>query len=447
MNYLTISIQDLGKAKAQAIEDYNALNAKAESEGRLLTAEEDAQADALFAKKQEIETHIERRAKTIERNAKFAESNAAPAATAPHASRPALSDVKAGYESDPKAGFKDRKEFMSSVMMAGMAEAKGRTFKDERLSYLNAVGSDEHTGSNDAYGGFTIPEGFMGGLMTTDPEIDPIASLVNSFTMSNPIVKVNARVDKNHSTSVTGGMRVFRTSETNTVDPTRTQFEQITFQANTIMGLSYASAELLADSPISFAQIIGNSFAQEMASKIIDERINGTGTGQFEGVLNTPSLITVAKESGQAADTITFANITKMYARLWKKAGAVWLANHNTLPTLMNIAQQVGTAGVPAWQTDARSGSPGTLLGLPVYFTEACPTLGDLGDLILADWSQYLQGTLQGVQGAESMHVRFIYNENAYRFTMRNDGRSWWRSVLTPKNGDTLSPFVTLAAR
>jgi hypothetical protein len=31
---------------------------------------------------------------------------------------------------------------------------------------------------------------------------------------------------------------------------------------------------------------------------------------------------------------------------------------------------------------------------------------------------------------------------------MRNDGRSWWRSALTPrKSSDTLSPFVVIAAR
>jgi HK97 family phage major capsid protein len=260
-------------------------------------------------------------------------------------------------------------------------------------------------------------------------------------------VKINARVDKNHSTSVTGGTVVFRTSETNTVDPSRMQFEQITLTANTIMGLSYATEELLADSPISFAQIVGNSFGQEMASKITDERINGTGVGQFEGVLNTPALITVAKESGQAADTIRFENITKMYARLWGKDRGVWIANHNCLPALMSIVQQVGTAGIPAWQPSAREGAPGTLLGRPVYFTEYASALGDLGDIILCDWSQYLQGTLQGAQAAESMHVRFINNERAFRFTMRNDGRSWWRSALTPKKGDTLSPFVTLAAR
>ena len=45
------------------------------------------------------------------------------------------------------------------------------------------------------------------------------------------------------------------------------------------------------------------------------------------------------------------------------------------------------------------------------------------------------------------MHVRFDVGERAFRFYRRNDGQWWWRTVLTPKNGDTLSPTVTLAAR
>jgi hypothetical protein len=54
----------------------------------------------------------------------------------------------------------------------------------------------------------------------------------------------------------------------------------------------------------------------------------------------------------------------------------------------------------------------------------------------------------QPLQSAESLHVRFEYNERTFRFTMRNDGRCWWRSAITPKKSSTtLSPFVTLAAR
>jgi HK97 family phage major capsid protein len=168
----------------------------------------------------------------------------------------------------------------------------------------------------------------------------------------------------------------------------------------------------------------------------------------MEGILNTPALVTVSKETGQVADTLKFENVVKMYARLWGKNQGVWLANHETLPQLMTMNQNVGTAGFPAWQTSAREGEPNRLLGLPIYFTEYASALGDAGDLMLCNWSQYLEITLGGINTAESVHVRFVNNERAFRVTLRNDGRSWWRSALTPKKGAaTLSPFVTLEAR
>ena len=46
------------------------------------------------------------------------------------------------------------------------------------------------------------------------------------------------------------------------------------------------------------------------------------------------------------------------------------------------------------------------------------------------------------------MHVRFENHEQVFKFWTENAGAPWWRSALTPKNGaNTLSPFVTLAAR
>ncbi len=44
--------------------------------------------------------------------------------------------------------------------------------------------------------------------------------------------------------------------------------------------------------------------------------INGTGAGMPQGILNAGSKITVAKESGQVADTIVFENIVNMWSRL-----------------------------------------------------------------------------------------------------------------------------------
>lgn len=435
-----MSIQDLGKARADALAKYKALEDNAKAEARSLTADEEAQAEQHIEFAEKVSAEIDDRNKTTNRRARAA----AVANSTATATRPYVSEVKEGFEEDPQRGFKSRQDYFKAVMDAGIS---GVT-EDKRLNYLAAVGGDEHSTSNDAYGGYLVPEGFVGGLLTVDPEIDFIASRVQSVPMTSNRVYLNARVDKNHSTSVTGGFRVYRNSETGTVSASRGETERVYLNAESLMGIAYASEELIQDSPLSIAQIVGNSFASEFSSKILDERINGTGVGEFEGVLNSPALVTVPKETGQSADTVLFENIVKMYARCWRPSQAIWIANYNVLPQLMLMNQNVGTAGVPAWQPSARDGVPMTLLGLPIFFTEYCPTVGDVGDLILGNWSQYLEGTRQGITSAESVHVRFVYNERAFRFTMRNDGRCWWRSALTPKKGsDTLSPFVALAAR
>ena len=86
-------------------------------------------------------------------------------------------------------------------------------------------------------------------------------------------------------------------------------------------------------------------------------------------------------------------------------------------------------------------------MGKPIFFIEDCSALGDKGDIICGNWSQYLEGFRGGMDFAESMHVRFEYNERAFRVVTRNDGAPWWRTALTPKKGNTRSPFVTLAER
>ena len=46
------------------------------------------------------------------------------------------------------------------------------------------------------------------------------------------------------------------------------------------------------------------------------------------------------------------------------------------------------------------------------------------------------------------MHVKFIEEEQTFRWSLRTDGQPLWRTALTPYKGtNTLSPFVALAAR
>ena len=72
-----------------------------------------------------------------------------------------------------------------------------------------------------------------------------------------------------------------------------------------------------------------------------------------------------------------------------------------------------------------------------------------MGDIILADFGEYLWIEKGGVQEATSIHYAFITDETYYRFVMRCDGQPAWSKVYTPEQAtaSTQSPFVTLAAR
>ena len=79
---------------------------------------------------------------------------------------------------------------------------------------------------------------------------------------------------------------------------------------------------------------------------------------------------------------------------------------------------------------------------------EQCSAAGDLGDIILLDPTQYLLIDKGGINAASSIHVRFLYDENVFRFIYRVDGQPIWNKPLTPYKGSaTVSPFVTLAKR
>lgn len=352
------------------------------------------------------------------------------------ASKPEAVSVK--VKEDPKMrGFNSHKDFLQSVMAAE------RGHVDNRLRKL-AAGSDEQSTFNDPYGGFLVPEAFSPNLLSLMSEEDPIASMVTQIPMESPTVSIPARTDKNHTSSVSGGLTVSRRDESGSIASSRMQMEKVKLEATSLFGLAYVTEELLTDSISSFVALLEAGFRSEFASELLNERLNGTGTGEFEGVNNSPCKVTVAKEGSQTADTINATNIAKMRSRCWGYQNAVWMANHDCIPTLAAIND--GTNNI--WLPSAREDVPDILYGRPIYFTEYNETVGDLGDIILVNWSQYLEGTYQPLQSAESMHVRFVNHERTFKFWTRNDGRCWWRSALTVKKGaNSLSPVVALAAR
>jgi HK97 family phage major capsid protein len=90
-----------------------------------------------------------------------------------------------------------------------------------------------------------------------------------------------------------------------------------------------------------------------------------------------------------------------------------------------------------------------TIMGRPVFVTQACQTLGTVGDILLCDLKSYFAPyKAGGVRGDISMHLWFDQGLQAFRWTFRVGGQPWLSTYITPKNGTNyLSPFVSLATR
>lgn len=442
---LTAERTDLLKEHNDLVAEGKAILAKTEKNEEL-TAEEMTRDDEIAARTKEINERIEvidKQLAVIKRQEAVSPKEIGELTSLGEGAPPKI-EVKENFEKDPKAGFPNIREMMYALVAEG-DDRQRNPIKDKRLRMLATAGTDEQGTHSAPHGGFWVPEGLLPGYLSLQPEDDPLAGMTRPVPMNTPIVRIRARTDKDHSSSIVGGLQVVRKEETVAATATRMEVERINLEAHTLFGLNFESEELVSRSPDTWAALIADGFQDAFADKLLDERINGNGGDEFVGVMTSPCLVTVSAETGQDATTIVYENLVNMKSRCWKFNRSIWLYNHDCEPQLMTMTSPDGQL---VWQQSARDDKPNMIFGRPAYATEYTQTLGTKGDILLGVWMEYLEGVYTSMQRAESIHVRFVEHEHAIKFWTENAGAPWWRSALTPKNStNTLSPFVTLAAR
>ena len=322
---------------------------------------------------------------------------------------------------------------------------------DRRL-YAKASGLSEGVPAD---GGFLLRPQYEAELLKRTYEMGQVMNRCRKFSVGAGAnsLSINAVAESSRADgSRWGGVRAYWMAEAGEKTASKPTFEQVNLQLRKLGALCYATDEALADAA-QLESTIMYAFPEEMSFKLEDAIINGVGGTQPVGIKGANCTVSVAKETGQAAATVTKENIDKMWSRMWGRSrqNAVWLVNQDVEPQLYGLYQTVGTGGLPVYlPPGGLSASPySTLYGRPLIPVEYAATLGTVGDIIFADFSQYALATKGGVQAASSIHVRFIYDESVFRFVYRVDGAPLWKSTLTPYSGssNTLSPFVTLATR
>lgn len=326
---------------------------------------------------------------------------------------------------------------------------------DARLRGMRAAA----TGANETIpsdGGYLVGEDLEAAIMDSVFAGSPLLRLLRTRELSSGsnrlvinAVDETSRVDG----SRWGGVQGYWLAEAAEKTASKSKYRQIIYELKKVAALTYLTDELLQDA-VTLAQDIIDTHSEELRFKIQDSVINGNGAGKPQGVLNSGALISVDKEAGQAAASIVWENIVKMFSRYIGGPG-VWLINRDIIPSLYSMNLAVGTAGVPVYLPSSQGGTDGaanrplsTLMGWPVIEIEQAATVGSVGDIILMDPKAYMLATKRGVQSAMSMHVRFVYDETVLRSVARVDGSGLLNSAITPFKGSaTRSPFIALAER
>jgi HK97 family phage major capsid protein len=446
-------------------------NATAKAEKRDLSEEENAELDAWFDDGETVMADIraiqDRNVRDERRSALLAfDDEPQRPITAPVNPNPAA-EASAGTPADPSArrsnpnivGGPGSRQFAGfGEMLVAVRRFEVDHVLDPRLRWGNnadpqaaASGLNEGTPSE---GGFLVEQQTMAGLFQRAYDDSEILKLIETVPIGpgKSGLKANGIDESSRANgSRWGGVRAYWKAEAATVTATQPKFSQIALELKELMALYYATDEVLADA-VALESIVSKIVPKEMRFKLEDGIVNGPGGGLPLGFLNSGCLITVDKEIGQAANTVTYENLVAMWTRMWARSRltSIWLINQEIESQLLTMRIDVGTGGMPVYlPPGGASAAPyGTIFGRPVMPVEYCAAKGTAGDIVLADCSQYLGIDKGGLQTDSSMHVRFLYNEMAYRFIFRFDGQPVWNSALTPyKGSDTLSPFVALETR
>lgn len=331
-------------------------------------------------------------------------------------------DIKGDTKSakDGVYGQKGR-SFFGDVKAAKM----GNPDAYDRLSKVASEWGDDAkamTEGTDSAGGYLV-----------NPEIsDEVISLRLAASAVRPLcAKINVNSDSLQIASVTGGLSAGWVAELAAKPETDMTFGSLTVNNFTMAGLGAVSNQLLADSRPSVDKFIVADLAKRLA--ILEETafINGSGTGQPRGILQTSGInSTVWTDASPTAEELLDAvydaiaqvqqnyfgepNGILMHPRTWAYISKA----RSTLSGLYVIGSGANANGRNA--TDTLPGR--SLFGVPVYLSNLIPT--DLGGgtesaIIVGDFSQALILDRMGLTVDTSDQVRFTTNQTVFRVEAR----------------------------
>ncbi len=409
----------------------------------MITAAEEADRDLTAEEQTAFDAHqvaLDGLTARIARAEGVAAAEAAGSVIAPAVARGGQITVPQGPHG--RTEFESLGEFMHAVRF---------NQNDARLNFVEGVGAIGENGEisaemrmdNDTQGGFMIPPQLRSTILTVAPQdalVRPRANVIPAGSPPDAGVTMPA-LDQSGSnpSNMFGGVEVQWINEGDEKPETDATLKSITLTPHEVAGTITVTDRLLRNWQAASA-FLENLLRGATAGAEDYAFIRGSGVGQPLGAINSGATKFINRTT---ANTIVYADVLAMVSRLLMRGGQapVWSMPQELLPKLATMTDPEGHY---IWQANARDGIAGTLMGYPVRWNNRAPAAGSKGDVLLADWSQYLIKDGSGPFVAASEHVLFKQNKTVVKIFWNVDGAPWLTAPIKEENGWEVSPFVGL---
>ncbi|WP_186275802.1 phage major capsid protein [Burkholderia gladioli] len=427
-------IRELQARRAKATQAARALlDIAAADNDRDLNAEERTAYDAHMVDISDLTARIER-------EQALAAAELASGVEIPDGARIEIAENRAA---DPTRGFASFGEFAAAVRSAA---SRTRAI-DERLAIGAVAPGTFGNEAGGADGGFLVPPQFSAEIFTLSLGEDSLLPMTDNVDVSG-----NGMVFPKDETTPWGtdGVRAYWQAEASVATATKPKLGTTQMRLHKLMALVPITDELMEDTS-ALGSYLPGLMARSIRWKTNEAILLGNGAGQPLGALNSKAAVVVAKDSGQASNTISLGNVSNMIARLPPGSfpRAQWLITPDALPSLFGL--QLGNYPIYLPISAGAQGSPyGTLMGRPIMVSQHAAAFSSQGDLMLLDLKEYYRTITKtaGMRTDTSMHLYFDADALAFRTTFRIDGQPKIAQPITQAKGSNqLSPFVQLGAR
>jgi len=397
------NVEKLKREKAALVAEMRGIVSTAETRGEgALTADEETRFDTLSAA-------VEKKSAEITRAEVMANLE--------------IADSKPVGSPEEAAQYRSMGEFVADVI-SSTAERRATTM------------------GNPAQAGLLVPPEFVSGLRQVPEELTVVrnhATIIPSSEASPDTTTYVPVLNQFDDKGVYAGVTMNWTAETGTKQNAGdVAVNQVAFTPYNINGYIEVSNQMLDN-----YEAIGK-YAQQLMSKAIanaEEKafLMGTGVGQPTGFVGHPSAVSAPRTT---AGQISYEDIVNMLTITLSGGSYVFLVSRSAMAQLYKLKDPAGNL---IWNSNARSGAPGHLMGVPVYFTDRLAAVGTSGDIVLADLSHYGIKDGTGLTMFADMYTQADRGITRLFVNWRVDGRPL---LLTPVKGNDLtarSAFVTLA--